>query len=155
MGTGLRPYRGNWSNRRFTTTSTATFRQWAPVSLSSAGLLQECAGGYANQKLLGIALHASADSFPAGEVLVAIPGFGATALSKIQTGVATSATSIGLAYDIEKSGNNFRIDPDTSASTSSAMVYIVGAVNSADSTVEIGFTDNCLILPLLQRFGAF
>lgn len=152
MGTGFRPYRGCWDIRRFTTMSTATFRQFAPVSFSSTGLLQECAGGAANQKLVGIALHNSTDSFPSGEVLVAIPGFGATALSKIQTGVATSATSLGLAYDIEKSGNNLRIDTD---STTSAMCIIAGAVNSADSTVEVAFTDNALVLPLLQRFGAF
>jgi hypothetical protein len=121
------------------------------VSLASDGLLKECAGGAANQKLLGIALHASVDSLPAGEVLVAIPGFGATTLSKIQTGVATSATSVGLVYDIEKSGNNMRINPD---SASSGMCVIVGAVNSADSTVEVAFTMDCLVLPTLSAAAA-
>jgi len=152
MGTGFRPYRGNWRIRRFTTTSSVTFRQFCPVSLASDHLLTDCAGGAANQKLLGIALHASADSFPAGEVLVAIPGFGATALSKVQTGVGSSALSIGLAYDIEKSANNYRIDPD---SDTSAMCMIMGAINSADSTIEVAFTDNCLLLPPLQAADGF
>lgn len=152
MGTGFRPYRGDWSIRRFTTASASTFRQYAPVSLNSVHLLKECAGGAVNEKLLGIALHASADSFPAGEVLVAIPGFGATALAKVQTGVAASALSLGLAYDIEKSGNNMRIDVD---STTSAMVVIMGAINSATSEVEVSFTDNSLLQPVLQRVTQF
>ena len=147
MGTGFRPYRGDWSNRRFTTTSTATFRQFCPVSLSSVHLLKEFGTAAANEKLLGIALHNSADSFPAGEVVVAIPGWGATALAKVQTGVAASALSIGLAYDMEKSGNNLRIDTD---STTSACVMIMGAINSATSEIEVCFTDNVLLLPPLQ-----
>lgn len=147
MGTGFRPYRGNWSIRRFTTASASTFRQYCPVSLSSVHLLKEFGTAAANEKLLGIALHASADSFPAGEVLVAIPGWGATAIAKVQTGVAASALSIGLAYDMEKSGNNLRIDTD---STTSACVMIMGAINSATSEIEVCFTDNVLLLPPLQ-----
>ena len=147
MGTGFRPYRGNWSIRKFTTLSTATFRMNAPVSLSSDHLLKEFGTAAANEKLLGIACHASVDSLPAGEVLVAIPGFGATALAKVQTGVAASALSIGLAYDMEKSANNLRIDVD---SATSACVMLMGPINSATSEIEVCFVDTVLLLPPLQ-----
>lgn len=148
MGTGFRPYRGDWRTRQFDTTSTATFRQWCPVSLSSTHQLKEFGTAAANEKLLGIAMHDSEDSLPTGKVLVAVPGFGATAVGKVQTGVASSALSIGLAYDMEKSGNNLRIDTD---STTSACVMIMGTIDSATSEIEVVFTDNVLLYPPLQR----
>jgi len=147
MGTGFRPYRGPWRTVQYTTTSTATFRQYAPVSLASDHLLKEFGTAAANEKLLGIALHASVNSLPVGEVLVAIPGFGSSALAKVQTGVAASALSRGLTYDMEKSGNNLRIDTD---STTSACVMIVGTINSATSEIEVVFTDTVLLYPPLQ-----
>jgi hypothetical protein len=146
-GKGFRPYRGNWSIRKYTTASTSTFRQYAPVSLSSVHLLKEFAGGAANEKMFGIALHASVDSLPAGEVLVAIPGYGATALGNVQTGVAASALSLGFAFDIEKSANNMQIDVD---STTSACVMLMGPINSATSEIEVAFTVNSLLLPPLS-----
>jgi hypothetical protein len=148
VGIGFRPYRGNWSIRHYTTASASTFKQFAPVSLSSVHLLKEFGTAAANEKLLGVALHASADSFPAGSVAVAIPGFGATALSNVQTGVAQSSLSRGLCYDMEKSGNNLQVDTD---STTSACCMIVGEVNSANSTIEVVFTDNVLLYPPLQN----
>jgi len=148
MGTGFRPYRGPWRYRHYDTTSTATFRQWCPVSLSSVHLLKEFGTAAANEKLLGIACHNSADSFPSGEVMVAIPGFGASAIAKVQTGVAASSLSVGLAYDMEKSGNNLRIDVD---STTSACVMIQGKIDSTTSEIEVVFCDNVLLYPPLQN----
>jgi len=80
-------------------------------------------------------------------VLVAIPGYGATALGNVQTGVAASALSLGFAFDIEKSGNNMQIDVD---STTSACVILMGAINSATSEIEVAFTVNSLLLPPLD-----
>ena len=152
VGIGVRPYRGTWSIRQFDTTSTATFRQFCPVSMSSTHLLQEFGTAALNEKIVGIALHASVDSFPAGKVAVAIPGFGATALTNVQTGASASYFSRGLAYDVEKSGNNLQLNVD---STTSACVVVMGELNSANSTIEVAFTDNSLLVPVLARVAQF
>ena len=151
MGTGFRPVRGNWETREFDTASAATFRQWAPVKFDGARNLIEATS--ATTFILGVALQASVDSFPAGKVQVAIPrDRSAVARCKVQTGVATSATSIGQAYNIEKSGNNLRIDTDSQAS---ALVEIVGAVDSATSEVDVVFLTNFLATPSYSSASIF
>ena len=151
MGTGFRPVRGNWEIREFDTTSTATFRIWAPVTFGGARTLIEATS--ATTAIIGVATSASVDSFPAGVVQVAIPrDRSAVARSAIQTGVATSATSLGQAYNIEKSGNNLRIDTDSQAS---ARVEIVGAVSSADSEVDVVFLTNFIGMPSYSSISIY
>lgn len=137
MGTGLRPIRGDWTYRQYTTLSTATFQKFAPLSHSSGNLnsLKEYVAG-ANEKIVGIAMSGSTESFPTGKILVAIPGFHSSFVAKVQTGVAASALSHGACYDLEKSANNFRIDTD---STSSMVCMITGDFDSATSEVEAEF----------------
>ena len=151
MGTGFRPVRGNWEIREFDTTSTATFRIWAPVTFGGARTLIEATS--ATTAIIGVATSASVDSFPAGVVQVAIPrDRSAVARSAIQTGVATSATSLRQAYNIEKSGNNLRIDTDSQAS---ARVEIVGAVSSADSEVDVVFLTNFIGMPSYSSISIY
>jgi hypothetical protein len=100
----------------------------------------------------GIAQSDAADSLPgirSGQVLVEIPEPETVYKTLVQTGVATSVTSIGQSYAIEKSANHFRIDTDSQAT---AMVTIVGdqfgnTVNSDDSSVMVRF--------LADRLGVF
>lgn len=127
MGLGFLPVRGNWRTVPFNTASTATFGSGALVALNTARNLQEATTG--SEKILGIALHASVDSFPAGCVLVAVPmDHSAVFSAQVQTGVAASAISFGQSYTFEKSGNTQRIDVDSQAS---AYVEIVGPVTAA------------------------
>jgi len=142
-GTGFRPVRGNWEIREFTQLSTATFRQWAPLELNGARTVIEATS--AASTILGVALHASVDSLPAGKVLVAMPrDNSAVARAKIETDVAASLISIGQNYNIEKSGNNLRVDVDSQAS---ALVQIVGTVDSATSEIDVVFLKSLLVLP--------
>lgn len=141
MGIGFRPVRGRFDDiREFNTASAATFQQYAPVTFDGARNLIEATS--ASTAIVGIALSGSTNSFPAGKVQVLIPGPDTVFECKVQTGVATSALSIGQAYNIEKATNNLRIDPDSQAS---ALVEIVGLPKvSTDSIVEVQFLRNVI-----------
>lgn len=132
MGFAFQPVRGNWELRLMDTASAATFGKGCPVTFNTARTLQEPTTGSPN--IIGIAMHASVDSFPAGKVLVAIP-MDATAVftAAIETDVASSAISVYQSYTIEKSGNTLRVDVDSQAS---AFVQLVGPTKngSLDAT---------------------
>lgn len=138
MGYAFRPVRGKWSTVAFNTASAATFGQGALVALDTARNLQEATVG--SEKILGIALSRSVDSFPAGCVLVAIPGDNTAVFeAAIETDVVASAISLGQSYTFEKSGNTLRIDVDSQAS---AYVQIVGPLTAAGAlnTTQISST---------------
>ena len=137
MGFAFQPVRGNWEKKLFNTASAATFGKGCPVTFNTARDLQEPTTGSPN--ILGIALHASVDSFPAGKVLVAMPmDNSAVFTAPIETDVAASALSVGQSYTIEKSGNTLRIDVDSQAS---AFVQLVGPMkNGALDTTQISET---------------
>lgn len=144
MGFAFRPVRGCWQIREFDTLSTATFGKGCPVALGGARTLIEATTGEAS--IIGIALQASVDSFPAGKVQVAMPRDQSSVFeAAIETDVAASAISVGECYTIEKSGNTLRIDVDSQAS---AFVQIVGSPNvSTRSVVEAVFLTAILTLP--------
>lgn len=137
MGFAFQPVRGNWETKLFNTASAATFGKGALVAFNTNRDLQEATVG--SEKLIGIALHASVDSFPAGKVLVAIPLDGtAVATAAIETDVVASAISIGQCYTFEKSGNTLRIDVDSQAS---AYFELIGPMkNGALDTTQISET---------------
>lgn len=152
MGFAFQPVRGNWEKKLLDTASVATFGKGALVAFNTARTLQEATVG--SEKIIGIALHRSVDSFPAGKVLVAMPmDNSAVASCDVQTGVVISALSIGQCYTFEKSGNTQRIDTDSQAS---AYLEIVGpmlngtidsAQISATSRVEVVFLTNVRAFP--------
>lgn len=152
MGFAFQPVRGNWETKLLNTASAATFGKGALVAFDTARNLQEATVG--SEKLIGIALHRSVDSFPAGKVLVAIPLDGtAVASAAIETDVVSSLISIGQCYTFEKSGNTQRVDVDSQAS---AYFEIVGplqnggmdtALISSTSQVEVVFLTNVRAIP--------
>ena len=137
MGFAFQPVRGNWENKLFNTASAATFGKGALVAFNTARDLQEATVG--SEKIIGIALHRSVDSFPDGKVLVAIPLDGtAVCTAAIETDVAASALSIGQSYTFEKSGNTLRIDVDSQAS---AYFELIGPMkNGVLDTTQISDT---------------
>lgn len=134
MGFAFQPVRGNWRTVAFNTSSTATFGKGALVALTTTRDLQEATAG--SEKILGIALSRSIDSFPAGCVLVAIPGDNSAVFTAaIETDVAASAISFGQSYTIEKSGNTQRIDVDSQASAYVELVGPLTASGTLDTTL--------------------
>jgi len=152
MGFAFQPVRGNWDQKAFNTASAATFGKGALVAFNTARDLQEATVG--SEKLVGIALHRSVDSFPAGMVIVAIPLDGsAVANCPIETDVVASLISVGQCYTFEKSGNTLRLDVDSQAS---AYFEIVGPLKSGvldttlisqTSSVEVVFLTNVRAIP--------
>lgn len=144
MGFAFQPVRGNWEKKLMDTASVATFGKGALVAFNTARTLQEATIG--SEKIIGIALHRSVDSFPAGKVLVAIPmDNSAVATCDVQTGVASSLLSIGQSYSFEKSGNTLRLDTD---SNTSSYLEIVGSPDiSSLSRVEVVFLRGIIGIP--------
>ncbi len=132
--------------RLSTTSSTATFRARNPVALSLVGRgVVEANADSDDTWIYGISLNDAANSIGgtmAGKCHVLIPEPGTVFATKVQTGVAASALTIGNVFDIEKSGNHFRLDTD---SISSGLVVLVErdmsgvAYDSADSSVYVQF----------------
>ena len=124
--------------------STATVRARNPVTLSDDRTVIEAASD--STAIYGISAHNAADSIVAGYMLVEIPCPETVYATIMQTGVATSATSVGQSYGIEKSGNHFRIDTD---SQTTVFLTIVprdnfATVDSADSSVWVSWLGNVL-----------
>ena len=128
-----------------TLSSTCTVRARNPVTVGGLGrTIIEAAS--TSTTIYGIAVHDAADSIYPGKMLVEIPTPGTVYATKIQTGVATSLTSAGQAYGIEKSGNYLRLDAD---SAQTALIKIVPrgdytTVDSTDSSVYVQFLGNAL-----------
>ena len=139
---GFTHIQGPYELRRSTLSSTATVRAGNPVTFSDDRTIIEAASD--TTAIYGIIQHNAADSLGGSLVnaaLILVPTECTVFAVKLQTGVATSATSPGQSYGIEKSGNYFRLDTDSQATP---MVTIVErgdgtTVDSADSTVYVQF----------------
>lgn len=124
--------------------STCTVRARNLVTLSDDRTVIEAASD--STGIYGIAMHNAADSIYPGMIEVEIPTTQTVYATKVQTGVASSALSVGQSYGIEKSGNFLRLDTD---STGSRMLTIVPRGNfatcdSADSSVYVTIHGNVL-----------
>jgi len=152
---GIRPFRGDWSIRQFHTASAATFLKDALVSMDSTGHLTQYRTAATNCRIVGIANHKSVDSLPFDYVSVAVPGFGATALISVPTGVSATSLYPGMSYDIEASDATgcVQIDINTQASDGSQVVVIMGTVDSATSLIEVCFVDYALNFPPVKGAG--
>lgn len=131
-----------------TTSSTATFKARNPLSFGLGATMVEATSTCT--QIFGIALNDAATSFAAraGKVSVMVPTGDTVFATLVQTGVATSATSAGEVYGIEKSGNYLRIDSDSRAT---AFLRIVpredgSTVDSTDSSVWVSFLPSVLML---------
>lgn len=130
-----------WSN----VSSTATFTYGAPVIMGLGRTVTEANAVSDDTTIFGIAQADAADSIGgplAGKVPILIPTHKDVFAARVQTGVAGSALSAGLAYNIEKSGDNWRVDTDSQASARVQLVergYGQDPHDSADSSVYCQF----------------
>jgi hypothetical protein len=120
-----------------TVSSTATFVARVPVTLNDDRSVGEAASD--TTALFGVAHHNAADSIYAGKCLIEVPTEQTVYAVKVQTGVATSALSIGQSYGLEKSGNYLRVDTDSQATPFVTLVPRDdgSTCDSADSTVFV------------------
>jgi hypothetical protein len=135
---GLIPNRGRWEYESFNVLSTATFRQGSLVKLGAARTVSEYSGGEAS--FLGVALHNSANSLPAGRVLVAIPTDPAcTVMADLTAGDAASGLSLGQTVGIVKSGNTVSVVTTVYTSSASRPFVVRSAIiTSPTSQIELG-----------------
>ena len=127
-----------------TLSSTCTVKARNPVTLSDDRSVVEAASD--STAIYGISAHNAADSIIAGMILIEIPTPETVYATKVQTGAATSETSVGQSHGIEKSGDYFRLDVD---STQTNMLNIVprgnyATVDSADSSVFVHWNGDFL-----------
>lgn len=123
--------------------STATFRAGNPVSLCTIdrSLVESTS---ASSSIFGIAQANAADSLGgslAGKCLVLVPEEDTVFEAAVETDGAAANFLAGQAYNIEKNGNYFRVDIDSSAS---ARVILIpkgdgSVLDSANSTVFCQF----------------
>lgn len=135
---------GPYDLRRFVVTSTSTFVARNPVILSGARTVIE--SNATRPYIIGIAQNDAASSIYGSEILVHVPTEQTVYATKVATGTAASSLSAGLAYNIAKSGNYFRLDVSSQASAC-AMIVPRGdgsTINSADSSVYVQFLKDFL-----------
>ena len=135
---------GPYDLRRFQVLSTATFKARNPVTVDGSKRIAEATA--ASTSIAGIAQNDAANSIYGNEILVLIPTEQTVFATKVQTGVAASALSANLAYNIEKSGDYLRVDTDSQASARCVIVPRGDAstINSADSSVHVVFLKDLL-----------
>lgn len=140
---GFTYIQGPFEIRYSNTSSTATFRANNPVTFGLGRALVEATS--ATSEIVGIAQADAANSIggPLAGKCPYVPLLpGQVWATKVQTGVAGSATSAGQVYNLEKSGNHLRLDTDSAGSGRVAIVergYGQSPVDSADSSVYVTF----------------
>lgn len=108
----LREGRGRWTMFQFDVLSTATFIRGGLTSVSPIGQVREYLS--IHSVALGIAMHDSVNSLPAGKAIVKVPdGADCTAWITMPVGIAASALSAGQPMGSTKSGNDhvFQANP--------------------------------------------
>ena len=137
------PYNIRWS----TVSRVAAFRIRNPVVMEDvARKINELADSRTTA-IYGIAMSNAADSVGgqlAGKVPILVPTEQTVFATKVQTGVSAAVLELGTTFELEKSGNFFRINSDLN-STASARVVLVergtsgSALDSTDSSVYVQF----------------
>ena len=145
MPQGIVPARGPWELRRSTATTLAA-GQFQKGDLVAFGF-GRTVSLYTSSNMsayLGVALHDSLSSFPAGKVTIAIPAPGCTAFVDTLAGEVASNLSWGEAGSIVSAGGRTSTFSKLATSVWSRVVEIAweGASNSADSRVEVVFIQN-------------
>lgn len=121
--------------RLFDSNSTATFVQGSLVALNPRRLLVEYTS--VSSAAVGIAVHDSANSLPAGKVLVHVPS-GGDCTFWAQTGtLGLSALSLGQTVGIKKSGNTVDQVDGTLTSAVSAIGSLYSPVRDTSGVSRI------------------
>lgn len=139
---GLVPGRGRWITRTLNLTAASAFTNGDAVGVAGARTVSLYSGGAAN--FLGIALGNSANSLPAGQLTIAIPnGPECTLIANVPSGVAQSALSFGESVGLYAVGGSTSYVTTSYTSDTGRPFFVASqAVNSANSTVELGFKPN-------------
>lgn len=142
-GLGLVPAKGTWEYRWFDVLSTATFLKGSAVQFDAAYRVKEYSS--TDSSVLGIAMQNSVNSrVLAGgrtQVMVAIPTPNCTAYSDVTIGVTQSSLSPGKHVALAKEGNlmSYTSTVMGHASRFSAVVTVLGLIDSVTSRVEVAF----------------
>lgn len=138
----LIPGRGRWVQRTLDITAASTFTAGDALGVAGARTVSLYSGGAAN--FLGIAAGNSANSLPAGKMVVLIPnGPECTLIADVPTGVAQSALSFGESVGLYAVGGRTSYVTTSYTSDTGRPFFVASqAINSANSTVELGFKPN-------------
>lgn len=144
---GFQYIQGTREIRRSAVSSTATFLEGNPVTLSDDRALIEVDSD--TTAIFGIAENDAANTLggvQSGLILVSIPYPDTVYVSQVQTGVASSVLSIGQSYGIEKAGDYFRVDTDSQATPFVTLVPRGdgSTIDSVDSSVYVSFLQNTI-----------
>jgi len=127
-------------------TSNASFKAHNPVTIGLGGLVEEVVAS--DQSFIyGIARNDAADSLGgvgAGKCLIEIPTSETVYAIKIGTSATRSELSIGMSFELEKSGN-YVIGNEDSTTTPFVTIYPrddFTTIDSADSTVWVQIIGN-------------
>ena len=102
---------GDWDIRQYDTASAATYLKGSLVALNTARNVVEYTSSMS--AYLGIAMHSSVNSLPAGKVLVAIPKPGCIAIADVAPGLTVSSLSVGEAMAVASAATTCRMSPTT------------------------------------------
>lgn len=138
----LIPGRGRWVQRTLNITAASAFTAGDAVGLAPARTVSLYSGGAPN--FFGIAAGNSANSLPAGQMVVLIPnGPECTLIASVPTGVAQSALSFGESVGLYAVGGSTSFVTTSYTSDAGRPFFVASqTVNSANSTVELGFKPN-------------
>ena len=140
----LVPARGNWEYRTYDITSASTFSRGDAVGVGAARGVSVYSGG--DDNFLGIAMHDSSLSLPAGKVVVAIPdGPGCTLIAKTPTGFAQSSCSLGETLGLYRVAGITSYVTGSYTSDTGRPLIAVGPINSANSTIECAVKYNAVV----------
>lgn len=138
---GLQTGRGRWIQRLYDITAASTFTKFDAVGIAPARTVSLYSGG--DDNFLGVALHDSAASLPAGKVVVAIPaGAECTVIADVPTGVAASSASIGQTVGLYAVNGSTSYVTFSYTSDTGRPFTVVSPINSATSTIELVFKPN-------------
>lgn len=139
---GLTVGRGRWIQRTLNITAASAFTAGDAVGVAGARTVSLYSGGAAN--FLGIALGNSANSLPAGQMVVAIPvGPDCTVIANLPTGLAQSAVSFGESVGLYAvGGSTSYVTTSYTSDTGRPFIVASQAINSTNSTIELLFKPN-------------
>ena len=141
---GLQAGRGRWMLRTLDITAASTFTLGDALGVAGARTVSLYSGG--DDNFLGIARHNSADSLPAGKVVVEIPaGPDCTVICNVPTGVAASSLSFGQTLGLYPTAGSTSYITTSYTSDAGRPLIVVGPLNSANSTIECAFKQNAVV----------
>ena len=146
MAFGITPARGNWEQRRSAISglAQAAFQKGDLVSLDHTRTVSVYTS--TRSSYLGVALHDSGNSLPAGFATIAIPRPGCTAYLDTGTAEPASSLSFGQVGSIVSALGRTSVYSSTINSAFSQFVTIVGPIDTALSRIEVAFAPDNGIL---------